>query len=238
MGNKGIKTDKNVLITAHTGSGKTLPAENAINHFVSLNKKVIYCSPLKALSNEKFNDFTHKFPDITFGILTGDIKINPDADVLIMTTEILRNNLFQMKENNTETTNMTLDFEMDIKNELACVIYDEIHYINDVDRGNVWEESIMLLPETTQIVGLSATIQNPEKLCNLLHQSNKKPVYLCSNKKRVVPLIHHVYYAIPENAKKKLKDQTLKLIENVVNKPIILKQDNTFNNEAVHTIKK
>lgn len=235
---KGIKTDKNVLITAHTGSGKTLPAENAINHFVGLNKKVIYCSPLKALSNEKFNDFTHKFPDITFGILTGDIKFNPDADVLIMTTEILRNNLFQMKENNTETTNMTLDFEMDIKNELACVIYDEIHYINDVDRGHVWEESIMLLPETTQIMGLSATIQNPEKLCNLLHQSNKKPVYLCSNKKRVVPLIHHVYYAIPENAKKKLKDNTLKLIEGAVNKPIILKQDSAFNDDAVHTIKK
>jgi len=235
---KGIKTDKNVLITAHTGSGKTLPAENAINHFVSLNKKIIYCSPLKALSNEKFNDFTHKFPHITFGILTGDIKFNPDADVLIMTTEILRNNLFQMKEGVVENTNMTLDFEMDIKNELACVIYDEIHYINDVDRGHVWEESIMLLPETTQIIGLSATIQNPEKLCNLLHQSNKKPVYLCSNKKRVVPLIHHVYYAIPENAKKKLKDKTLKLIEGTVNKPIVLKQDNTFNDEAVHTIKK
>ena len=235
---KGIKTDKNVLITAHTGSGKTLPAENAINHFVGLNKKVIYCSPLKALSNEKFNDFTHKFPHITFGILTGDIKFNPDADVLIMTTEILRNNLFQMKEGVVENTNMTLDFEMDIKNELACVIYDEIHYINDVDRGHVWEESIMLLPETTQIMGLSATIQNPEKLCNLLHQSNKKPVYLCSNKKRVVPLIHHVYYAIPENAKKKLKDKTLKLIEGTVNKPIVLKQDNTFNDEAVHTIKK
>ena len=235
---KGIKTDKNVLITAHTGSGKTLPAENAINHFVSLNKKIIYCSPLKALSNEKFNDFTHKFPHITFGILTGDIKFNPDADVLIMTTEILRNNLFQMKEGVVENTNMTLDFEMDIKNELACVIYDEIHYINDVDRGHVWEESIMLLPETTQIMGLSATIQNPEKLCNLLHQSNKKPVYLCSNKKRVVPLIHHVYYAIPENAKKKLKDKTLKLIEGTVNKPIVLKQDNTFNDEAVHTIKK
>src|SRR6056300_1616747 len=235
---KGIKTDKNVLITAHTGSGKTLPAENAINHFVGLNKKVIYCSPLKALSNEKFNDFTHKFPDITFGILTGDIKFNPDADVLIMTTEILRNNLFQMKENNTETTNMTLDFEMDIKNELACVIYDEIHYINDIDRGHVWEESIMLLPETTQIIGLSATIQNPDKLCMLLHQSNNKEVYLCSNKKRVVPLIHHLYYTIPENAKKKISEKTLNLIEDTINKPMVLKENNQFNDNAVHHIAK
>ena len=235
---KGIMEDKNILITAHTGSGKTLPAEHAINYFAKSNKKVIYCSPLKALSNEKFHDFTQKFPNISFGILTGDIKFNPDADVLIMTTEILRNNLFQMKENCVENTNITLDFEMDIKNELACVIYDEIHYINDADRGSVWEESIMLLPETTQIVGLSATIQNPEKLCNLLYQSNKKPVYLCSNKKRVVPLIHHLYYAIPENAKKKISDKTKQLIEGSVNKPIVLKKDGVFNDEAVHHIKK
>jgi superfamily II RNA helicase len=239
---KGIKTDKNVLITAHTGSGKTLPAEHAIQYFVNKGKKVIYCSPLKALSNEKFNDFNQKFKDISFGILTGDIKYNPDADVLIMTTEILKNNLFQINQNEeddtTPTNKATLDFEMDIKNELACVIYDEIHYINDIDRGHVWEESIMLLPETTQIIGLSATIQNPEKLCMLLHQSNNKEVYLCSNKKRVVPLIHHLYYTIPENAKKKISEKTLNLIEDTINKPIVLKQDNTFYDNAVHHIAK
>ena len=121
---KATNENKNVLITAHTGSGKTLPAEHAINYFVDKGKKVIYCSPLKALSNEKFNDFSQKFPNISFGILTGDIKYNPDADVLIMTTEILRNNLFQMKEKDELHKNITLDFEMDIKNELACVIYD------------------------------------------------------------------------------------------------------------------
>ena len=238
---KGIKTDKNVLITAHTGSGKTLPAEYAIEHFVNKGKKVIYCSPLKALSNEKFNDFNHKFPNISFGILTGDIKYNPDADVLIMTTEILKNNLFQINQNEDDeasTNKATLDFEMDIKNELACVIYDEIHYINDIDRGHVWEESIMLLPETTQIIGLSATIQNPEKLCMLLHQSNNKQVYLCSNKKRVVPLIHHLYYTIPENAKKKISEKTLNLIEDTINKPMVLKENNQFNDNAVHHIAK
>ena len=134
---KGIHENKNVLITAHTGSGKTLPAENAIKHFVEKGKKVIYCSPLKALSNEKFNDFQNKYTNISFGILTGDIKYNPDADVLIMTTEILRNNLFQMKEKDENNkSSITLDFEMDINNELGCVIYDEIHYINDVDRGH------------------------------------------------------------------------------------------------------
>lgn len=235
---KATNENKNVLITAHTGSGKTLPAEHAINYFVDKGKKVIYCSPLKALSNEKFNDFSQKFPNISFGILTGDIKYNPDADVLIMTTEILRNNLFQMKEKDELHKNITLDFEMDIKNELACVIYDEIHYINDVDRGHVWEESIMLLPETTQIMGLSATIQNPEKLCLLMNQSNNKDVYLCSNNKRVVPLIHHLYYTIPENAKKKITDKTLQLIEHSINKPIVLKKDGIFNDESVHTINK
>ena len=235
---KGINENKNILITAHTGSGKTLPAEHAIVHFTKKGKKVIYCSPLKALSNEKFNDFNQKYKDISFGILTGDIKFNPDADVLIMTTEILGNNLFQMKEKDAVSDNITLDFEMDIKNELACVIYDEIHYINDVDRGHVWEESIMLLPETTQIIGLSATIQNPEKLCSLLNQSNNKEVYLCSNKKRVVPLVHNLYYTIPENAKKKLSEKTLLSIENFINKPIVLKENNVFNDKSVHTINK
>jgi len=237
---KGIHNDKNVLITAHTGSGKTLPAEHAINYFVSRGKKVIYCSPLKALSNEKFNDFQNKYSNISFGILTGDIKYNPDADVLIMTTEILRNNLFQMKEKDDSKSKLSvsLDFEMDINNELGCVIYDEIHYINDIDRGHVWEESIMLLPKTTQIIGLSATIQNPEKLCMLLYQSNDKEVYLCSNKKRVVPLIHHLYYTIPENAKKKISDKTLKLVEDIINKPIVLKEKGIFDDNAVHRIAK
>ena len=76
---------KHVLITAHTGSGKTLPAEFAIRHFVSEGKRVIYTSPIKALTNQKFNEFSNKFPDITFGILTGDNKFNPDAQVLLMT---------------------------------------------------------------------------------------------------------------------------------------------------------
>lgn len=235
----GICVDKNVLITAHTGSGKTLPAEHAIKYFVNKGKKVIYCSPLKALSNEKFNDFQNKYSDISFGILTGDIKYNPDADVLIMTTEILRNNLFQIKEKDeTNKSSITLDFEMDINNELACVIYDEIHYINDIDRGHVWEESIMLLPNTTQIIGLSATIQNPEKLCMLLHQSNNKEVYLCSNTKRVVPLIHHLYYTIPETAKKKISEKTLKLVEDTINNPIVLKENGVFYDDAVHHIAK
>ena len=91
---EGILKGEHVLITAPTGSGKTLPADFAITHFTSLGKKVIYTTPIKALSNQKFYEFSQKYPDISFGILTGDIKINPQAQVLIMTAEILLNTLY------------------------------------------------------------------------------------------------------------------------------------------------
>ena len=112
------------LVTAHTGSGKTLPAEFAIQYFKERNKKVIYTGPIKALCNQKLYDMRNKFPHITFGILTGDVNDNPEADVLIMTTEILRNTLFNKKINDTNKSstgesskNITLQFEMDIDNE-------------------------------------------------------------------------------------------------------------------------
>ena len=93
----GILNNKHVLVSAHTGSGKTLPAEFTIKHFVSMGKRVIYTSPLKALTNQKFHDLTLLFPDISFGLLTGDNKFNPEAQVLLMTQEILRNTLFQQQ---------------------------------------------------------------------------------------------------------------------------------------------
>ena len=98
---QAIEKEKHILITAHTGSGKTLPAEYAIQKYCRQGKKVIYTSPIKCLANQKFHDFSKKFPDITFGILTGDIKTNPEADCLIMTTEILRNTLFQKQMDRT-----------------------------------------------------------------------------------------------------------------------------------------
>jgi superfamily II RNA helicase len=129
---QAIVEGNHTLVTAHTGSGKTLPAEFAIHHFNQKQKKIIYTSPIKALSNQKFHDFSLKFPHISFGLFTGDIKTNPDADVLIMTTEILMNYLFNL---NQQTEQPQLQFEMDIHNDLACVVFDEVHYINDKDRG-------------------------------------------------------------------------------------------------------
>jgi antiviral helicase SKI2 len=167
---EAIVEGNHILVTAHTGSGKTLPAEFAIEYFVKTHKKkVIYTSPIKALSNQKFYEFTKKFPDISFGILTGDIKTNPEADVLIMTTEILQNTLYKKRSSvqNVGTTgscaSYSTDFQMDFESELACVVFDEVHYINDPDRGKVWEETIMLLPAHIQMVMLSATIDAPHK---------------------------------------------------------------------------
>ena len=99
---EAIVQGDHVLVTAHTGSGKTLPAEFAIQHFTQQSKKVIYTSPIKALSNQKYYEFQQKYPTISFGLFTGDIKTNPDAQVLIMTTEILMNTLFRMNINKRE----------------------------------------------------------------------------------------------------------------------------------------
>ena len=190
-----IENGKHVLITAHTGSGKTLPAAYAIQKFCKLGKKVIYTSPIKALSNQKFNEFTKKFPEISFGIITGDIKFNPEADCVIMTTEILRNNLFN-KKTCEQGTKQPLQFEMDIENELACVIFDEIHYINDKERGKIWEETIMMLPENVLIVMLSATINKAENFAKWGVDIKKQEVYLSSTNKRIVPLTHYSYLTL------------------------------------------
>ena len=228
---ESIQSGNNTVITAHTGSGKTLPAEFAIRYFKDKGQKSIYTTPIKALSNEKFNDFQKKFPEITFGIITGDIKFNPEADVLIMTTECLLNTLYQKKmmdECTLESKQVELLFEMDINTELGCVIFDEIHYINDPDRGHVWEESIMLLPKNIQILGLSATIHNPEKLCNWIEKIKEKPVWLCPNKKRVVPLTHYSFLTIPESTLEKFNPEIKNLIEhnNFYENGIVLKDKN------------
>ncbi len=219
---EAIIEGNHILVTAHTGSGKTLPAEFAIEHFVSKGKKVIYTSPIKALSNQKFYEFTQKFPHISFGILTGDIKTNPEADVLIMTTEILMNTLYAKNRKddltgfNNKPSSLTM-FEMDFDNELACVVFDEIHYINDLDRGKVWEETIMMLPQHIQMVMLSATLDSPEKFalwCETRGQtttSSTKTVYLTTTYERVVPLTHYSFITCTQGLFKVLKDKQLEM---------------------------
>ena len=224
---EAIVTGDHVLVTAHTGSGKTLPAEFALENFVSQGKKVVYTSPIKALSNQKFYEFTNKFPHISFGLMTGDIKTNPNADVLIMTTEILMNYLFIQNVDNKKTG---LDFQIDIQNELGCVVFDEVHYINDIDRGQVWEKTILMLPPHVQIVMLSATIDNPAgfaKWCERgLEAEGDKKVWLASTNHRVVPLSHYGFLTTTEAIFKIVKNKDLeKQIRDKTNTLIPLQTD-------------
>ncbi len=235
---EGIVEGNHVLVTAPTGSGKSLPGEFALDYFHSLGKKTIYCSPIKSLSNQKFNDFTLKYPHVKVGIVTGDISCNPDADVIVMTTEILLNKLYQLKSQN-KTVNSSVSFEMDIQNELGCVIFDEIHFIGDENRGTVWENSIMLLPRHVQMVGLSATLDNPEKFAHWLenrgevNNNSDKIVYLTSKTKRAVPLIHYSFVTSTQSVFKTIKDKvTQEEIRQFINKPHIIQDHiNKFNDE-------
>lgn len=231
---EAIATGQHVLVTAHTGSGKTLPAEFAIQHFVDLGKKVVYTSPIKALSNQKYYEFTNKYPHISFGLFTGDIKTNPDADVLIMTTEILMNYLF-VQGGTSEDSNAspnTLEFQIDIQRDLGCVIFDEVHYINDESRGQVWEKSILMLPPQVQMVMLSATIDNPEGFAEwcergMSAESGGKQVWLASTNHRVVPLTHYGFLTTTEAIFKAVKNKDLeKQIRDKTNALIMLRDAN------------
>lgn len=183
-----ISRDENVLVTAKTGSGKTLVGEYQIAHSLAKGRRVFYTTPIKSLSNQKFHDLKSQFPSV--GIMTGDLKFRPDADVVIMTTEILRNLLFKQDSAATRALGITANLSLD---RLDAVVFDECHYINDRDRGAVWEETMILLPPHVNLVLLSATIESPEFFAGWLGDLKKKPIHLISTQYRIVPLQHGVY---------------------------------------------
>ena len=244
---EGIVEGQHVLVMAPTGTGKTLPGEFCIQHFVSQGKKVIYNTPLKALSNEKFHSFTKKYPDISVGIITGDISCNPSASVLIMTTEILLNKLYQIKSG-TKSGNNSTSFEMDIENDLGCVVFDEIHFIGDENRGHVWEQTIMMLPKHIQMVGLSATLDNPEKFAQWIENKNtsntedktdNKIVYLTKKLIRVIPLIHYSFITATGVGKVFKDKSTQEEIKRNIDKPFIIQDaNNVFNDQNYLTTSK
>ena len=246
---EAIVEGQHSLITAHTGSGKSLPAEFAIQFFHQKGKKTIYTSPIKALSNQKYYEFTQKYPNITFGLITGDIKINPTADVLIMTAEILLNCLFVSqpeKMENSATSDTSATFQININTELACVVMDEIHYINDRDRGAVWEKTILLLPPHIQMIMLSATIDSPELFAAWCERGGggdgeapQKKVYLSSTNTRIVPLIHYGYLVTTETFYKKVKDKAIQQqMRNSTNRLIPIKDsDGKYNPSAFLELK-
>ena len=242
---EGIVTGNHVLISAPTGNGKTFGGEFALNFLHSKGKRTIYTSPIKALSNEKFYSFTQKYPHLSIGLITGDIKTNPDADVLIMTTEILLNKLYQIKST-TNATNSSISFEMDIEQELGCVVFDEIHMINDENRGHVWEQTIMMLPPHIQMIGLSATLDDPEKFAYWLEtrgsmvKQGDKEVYLTKKQIRAVPLIHYSFITFHNGINKAIKDKaTQEEIRNATNKPFIIQDaKGVFNDSQYQTTSK
>jgi superfamily II RNA helicase len=181
-----MEKSHNVLVTAKTGSGKTLVGEYAIARALKAGKRVFYTTPIKSLSNQKFHDLKAMFPSV--GILTGDIKFRPDAQVVIMTTEILKNMLYKQ---NTATASLGLSALVSMDN-LGAVVFDECHYINDRERGKVWEECFILLDPAVQLVLLSATIDKPELFAQWLGDIKKVPIHLISTQYRIVPLIHQV----------------------------------------------
>jgi superfamily II RNA helicase len=182
-----IQARENVLVTAKTGSGKTLVGEYQIEYSLNRGGRVFYTTPIKSLSNQKFNDLKQLYPN-KVGIMTGDIKFMPQADVVVMTTEILRNLLFKIGSS-TEGVGSTASLSLD---GVDAVVFDEVHYFNDPARGKVWEECLILLPPTIRLVLLSATIDSPAVFAEWIGEMKQVPMHLISTQYRVVPLEHRV----------------------------------------------
>ncbi len=170
---------ENVLVAAPTGAGKTLVAEYAIHLAMQRGMRSLYTAPIKALSNQKFRDFVEDKEIGDAGLMTGDITLAPDSKVLVMTTEILRNTLFENPER---------------LHDVGVVVFDEIHFMDDVERGSVWEETLMFLPKDVMVVCLSATIDNLGQYATWLERVRERPVRVVEETKRPVPLKHSLYH--------------------------------------------
>jgi len=173
-----IERNESVLVSAHTSAGKTVVAEYAIAQCLKNNQRVIYTSPIKALSNQKYREFAAEFGDV--GLMTGDVTINPTATCLVMTTEILRSMLYRGSE---------------IMREVGWVVFDEIHYMRDKTRGVVWEETIILLPDKVRYVFLSATIPNAMQFAEWITKTHTQPCHVVYTDFRPTPLQHYFFPA-------------------------------------------
>lgn len=172
-----MEDGRSVFVAAHTSAGKTVVAEYALALARAHRTRAVYTSPIKAISNQKFRDFSEEFPE-GVGLLTGDVQIRPDADCLVMTTEILRSMLYR---------------GADIIQDIEWVIFDEVHYVNDAERGVVWEEAIILLPDHVRLLFLSATVPNVLEFADWVGRVKNRVVRVTGTTKRPVPLEHKLY---------------------------------------------
>eukprot|EP00917_Polyrhabdina_sp_WS-2016_P011249 GHVP01024868.1.p1 GENE.GHVP01024868.1~~GHVP01024868.1.p1 ORF type:complete len:1005 (-),score=211.91 GHVP01024868.1:41-2944(-) len=171
-----IEKGHSVFIAAHTSAGKTLVAEYAIALSLKNTTKAFYTSPIKALSNQKYRDFKEKFDDV--GIITGDIQVDPDSSCIVLTTEIFRSMLYR---------------GADILRDVEFVIFDEVHYVNNAERGVVWEEALILLPSHVKLILLSATVPNTFEFADWVGRTKRRDVYIISTAKRPVPIEHFLF---------------------------------------------
>jgi superfamily II RNA helicase len=174
-----IDAGKSVVVAAPTGTGKTLVADYLVDKAMQEGRRIVYTAPIKALSNQKFKDYKELFGAENVGIMTGDVVLNPDAPLLIMTTEIFRNQVI--------TNDPSLEW-------VSHIVFDEIHWLNDEERGTVWEESIILAPSHMKVLGLSATIANAQQLVEWIGTIREEEVALIEENRRIVPL-EYLYFS-------------------------------------------
>ncbi len=172
-----IDDGKSVVVCAPTGAGKTVIAQHAIHRALEQGKRIFYTTPLKALSNQKYFDFGEKYGQDKVGLLTGDTSINRNAQIVVMTTEVFRNMLY----------GTNFGAVADNMKDVCYVVLDEVHYMNDEQRGTVWEESIIYCPTNVQIIALSATVANADELTDWINTVHSK-TELVDTDFRPVPL--------------------------------------------------
>jgi ATP-dependent RNA helicase HelY len=182
---------RSVMVAAPTGTGKTLVAEYAIWYAQQRNQRVIYTTPLKALSNQKYRDMRTQYGFDAVGLVTGDIVEHSHASIVIMTTEVYRNMLLEEGGDRFAEAEDEKVVPSSLQ-DVGFVIFDELHYLSDVERGPVWEEAIICSPSHIQLVGLSATVSNARELANWISQVHR-PISLVLHEERAVPLEHYYF---------------------------------------------
>ncbi|KAJ8529724.1 hypothetical protein K7X08_036559 [Anisodus acutangulus] len=171
-----LNNGESVMVSAHTSAGKTVVALYAIAMSLKNNQRVVYTSPIKALSNQKYREFKEEFSDV--GLMTGDVTIDPNASCLVMTTEIWRSMQYKGSE---------------VTREVAWVIFDEVHYMRDRERGVVWEESIVMAPKNSRFVFLSATVPNAKEFADWVAKVHQQPCHIVYTDYRPTPLQHYIF---------------------------------------------